>query len=121
GSGLQPIVGRFTTTFGSIGPLAYVLLTLSVLVGIAGSPAILSRSVTTPSVYDTRKSIGWAVAIVGVLLLTFSSIAIFERDILVGSFVGHATAAPPAGLQRLIDTGLAALDGRGTRLSANSI
>lgn len=121
GSGLQPIVGRFTTTFGSIGPLAYMLLTLSVIVGVVGSPAILSRAVTTPSVYDTRKSIGWAVALVGILLLTFSSVAIFERDVLVSRFVGHATAAPPAALQRLIDTGLAALDGRGARLSANSI
>jgi len=121
GSGLQPIVGRFATTFGSIGPLAYVLLTLSILVGIAGSPAILSRSVTTPSVYDTRKSIGWAVALVGILLLTFSSIAVFERDILVGSFVGHPMSSPPASLQRLIDSGIAALDGRGARLSANSI
>jgi len=121
GAGLQPIVGRFATTFGSVGPLAYVLMTLSVLVGIVGSPAVLSRSVTTPSVYDTRKSIGWAVALVGVLLLTFSSVAIFERDALVGSFAGHAASAPPAPLQRLIDSGLAALDGRGARLTASSI
>jgi len=121
GSGLQPIVGRFSTTFGSIGQLAYVLLTLSVLVGTAGSPALLSRAVTTPSVYDTRKSIGWAVAIVGVLLLTFSSVAIFERDILVGSFVGQSAADPPAALRRLMDIGLAALDGQGGRLNANSI
>lgn len=121
GAGLQPIVGRFVTTFGSIGPLAYVLMTLSVLIGIAGSPALLSRAVTTPSVYDTRKSIGWAVALVGILLLTFSSVAVFERDALVGHFVGSATVAPPAALQRLIDVGLAALDGRGARLSASSI
>jgi cation/acetate symporter len=121
GSGLQPIVGRFSTTFGSVGQLAYVLLTLSILVGTAGSPALLSRAVTTPSVYDTRKSIGWAVAIVGILLLTFSSVAIFERDILVGSFVGQSAADPPAALRRLMDIGLAALDGQGGRLNANSI
>jgi len=121
GSGLQPIVGRFATTFGSVGQLAYVLLTLSILVGTAGSPALLSRAVTTPSVYDTRKSIGWAVAIVGILLLTFSSVAIFERDILVGSFVGQSAASPSVALQRLMDIGLAALDGQGGRLNANSI
>jgi cation/acetate symporter len=121
GSGLQPIVGRFSTTFGSIGQLAYVLLTLSVLIGTAASPALLSRAVTTPSVYDTRKSIGWAVAIVGILLLTFSSVAIFERDILVANFVGQSAADPPAALRRLMDIGLAALDGQGGRLNANSI
>jgi cation/acetate symporter len=121
GSGLQPIVGRFATTFGSVGQLAYVLLTLSILVGTAGSPALLSRAVTTPSVYDTRKSIGWAVALVGILLLTFSSVAVFERDILIGSFVGQSAAAPPATLQRLMDIGLAALDGQGARLTSNSI
>lgn len=120
-AGLQPIVGRFASTFGSVGPLAYVLMTLSILVGIAGSPAILSRAVTTPSVYDTRKSIGWAVALVGVLLLTFSSVAIFERDVLVSSFVGHATSAPPAALQRMIDVGFAAVDSQASRLTASSI
>ncbi|MGD9802073.1 MAG: sodium:solute symporter [Hyphomicrobiaceae bacterium] len=121
GAGLQPIVGRFATTFGSVGPLTYMLMTLSVLMGVVGSPAILSRAVTTPSVYDTRKSIGWAVALVGILLLTFSGVAAFERDVLISSFVGQATAAPPAPLQRLIDLGLAALDGRGARLTTSTI
>ena len=119
--GLQPITGRFATTFGTIGPLAFVLLALSVLAGIAGSPSLLARSATTPSVYDTRKSMGWAVALVGVLLMTFSSVAVFERDLLLNAFVGHPSAAVPTGLQRLVDLGLASVESRPTRMTATSV
>ncbi|MEZ5818545.1 MAG: sodium:solute symporter [Hyphomicrobiaceae bacterium] len=121
GAGLQPIAGRFATTFGSIGPLAFALATLSVLVGVVGSPTLLARGVTTPSVYDTRKSIGWAVALVGVLLLTFSSVAVFERDILVSSLVGQPAASPPEPLRRLMELGLAAVERSPARLTATSI
>jgi len=121
GVGLQPIVGRFGTTFGSIGPIAYLLLTFSVLIGVVGSPAILARAVTTPSVYETRKSIGWAAALVGVLLLTFSSVAAFERDVFINSLIGQSVSAVPVAVQRLIDVGLAAIDGGSGRLTASSV
>ncbi len=121
GAGLQPIAGRFATAFGSVGPIAFVLGTLSVLVGVAGSPSLLARSVTTPSVFDTRKAIGWAVAVSGILLLTFSSVAVFQRDILLSSLVGQPTSAIPETLQRLVDVGLAATEGAGAKLTATSI
>ncbi len=121
GAGLQAIVGRFATAFGSVGPVAFVLATLTVLVGVAGSPSLLARSVTTPSVYDTRKSIGWAVALAGVVLLTFSSVAVFQRDILLSSLAGQPTSAIPATLQRLIELGLAGTEGSGAKLTATSI
>ena len=119
--GLQPITGRFATAFGSIGPLAFVLLALSVLAGVAGSPALLARAASTPSVYDTRKSIGWAVALVGILLMTFSSVAVFERDLLLNTLAGQPSAAIPSGLQRLVDLGLAAVENKPARMTATSV
>jgi cation/acetate symporter len=119
--GLQPITGRFATTFGTIGPMAFVLMALAVLAGVAGSPALLARAATTPSVYDTRKSFGWAVAFVGILLMTFSSVAVFERDILVNSIAGQPAAAIPTGLQRLVDLGLASVESRPARMTATSV
>jgi cation/acetate symporter len=119
--GLQPIVGRFATAFGSVGPVAFVLATLSILAGVAGAPTLLGRAVATPSVYDTRKSIGWAVALVGLLLLTFSSVAVFERDVLLTNLAGQPATAIPPGLQRLVDLGLAAVDGDEAKLTATSI
>lgn len=121
GTGLQPIAGRFATAFGSVGPVAFVLATLSILVGVAGSPALLARSITTPSVFDTRKSIGWAVALAGILLLTFSSVAVFEREFLLSNLVGQPTSAMPESLQRLIELGLATTYGAGAKLTATSI
>jgi cation/acetate symporter len=119
--GLQPITGRYATTFGTIGPLAFVLMALSVLAGIAGSPTLLARAATTPSVFDTRKSIGWAVAFVGILLMTFSSVAVFERDLLLNTLAGQPSAAVPSGLQRLVDLGLAAVENMPARMTATSI
>lgn len=120
GQGLQAIAGRFGTTFGSIGPIAFVLATLSTMAGIAGSPALLSRSVTTPSVFETRKSIGWAVVLVGVLLMTFSAVAVFERDLVLNQLAVNAGNLLPASLQRLVDLGLAALDGKPVKLLSTS-
>lgn len=107
--GMQPIAGRFLTTFGSAGPAAFVLATLSILAGVAGSPMLLARSSTTASVYDTRKSIGWAVVLVGVLFITLAGIAVFERHVLLSGFEGKPSGSLAAALQRLTDLGLAAV------------
>lgn len=119
--GLQPIAGRFATTFGTIGPLAFVLTALSVLAGVAGSPTLLARAVTTPSVFDARKSIGWAVALLGILLMTFSSLAVFERDLLLTTIVGQPSGALPNALQRLVELGLASVEPRPAQLTATSV
>ena len=119
--GLQPIAGRFGTIFGIIGPLGFALTALSVLAGVAGSPSLLSRTATAPSVYEARKSIGWAVAVLGIMLMTFSSIAVFERDFLLTSLVGQPAGAPPAALQRLVDMGLASVEPKPARISATSV
>ncbi len=110
GEGLQPISGQFLTVFGSIGPLAFVLATLSIMAGVAASPVLLARAMTTPSVYDTRKSIGWAVVLVGLLLVTFSCIAVFERDVLMTAFGGKAAPQVPPTVHRLVELGLATVE-----------
>jgi cation/acetate symporter len=122
GAGFQPVVGRLAAMFGSIGPFAYVLMTFSVIIGIVGAPTVLARAVTTPSVYATRKSFGWATALVGVLLLTLASIAAFERDVLANSLAAQSATALPTALQRLVDAGLVAIEG-GTRghLTSNAV
>lgn len=121
GNGMQPLLGRFATVFGSVGPLAFVLLTFSIIAGVAGSPSLLSRAVTTPSVYDTRKSIGWAVVLLGLLLMTFSSIAVFERSIIMEQFTGATNVSLQPGLQRLIELGYATIPRNEARLAVTSI
>ncbi|MDX2157081.1 MAG: sodium:solute symporter [Hyphomicrobiaceae bacterium] len=121
GSGLQVITGRYGTTFGTIGPLAFVLATLSVLVGIAGSPGLLARSVTTPTVFDTRKSIGWAVVLVALLITTFSAIAVFQRHYLMTEIAGQPTGSPPRAVQLLIELGHAAIEPRQAKIAPTSL
>lgn len=119
-AGLQPIAGRFAAAFGSVGPVAFVVMTLCILAGVAGSPALLARAVTTPSVYETRKSIGWSVALLGILLTTFSSVAVFERDVLLTRLVDVPASALPVGIGRLVELGIVAIDAVPGKLTAAS-
>ena len=44
GDGLEPLAKRFIQAFGSVGSLAFVLMTLMAAAGIASSPSLLSRA-----------------------------------------------------------------------------
>ena len=79
GEGVEPLVKRFIQSFGSVGSLSFILMSFVVAAGIAASPALLSRSGTTPGVYEARKSLGWAVLVVGLVLLTLPAIAVYLR------------------------------------------
>ncbi len=117
---LQPIAGRFANPFSSVGSTAFVLMMLCIMAGIAASPAALGRAVVTQSVYEARKSIGWAVFIVGVIIMTLSANAVFFRDILMNQLAGAAPGQLPAGFQSLVEHGLAAVDPKAVKLTASS-
>ena len=117
----QPIAGRYATPFGSVGASAFVLALLSIMAGIAASPAHLGRSAVTPSVFETRKSIGWSVLIAGVVIMTLSANAVFFRDVLMNQLAGAAFDSLPAGLRALVDAGFATVDPTATKLTATSI
>ena len=108
--GLAPIERRFATPFSSIGGAAFVLAGLAVMLGIAGSPTLLSRAGTTPGVYEARKSMGWAALVLGVVLLTLSGVAVFMRDIVVTQLGGATQGQLPDWFATLLGLGLAALD-----------
>ena len=107
--GLAAIARRFATPFSSIGPTAFVLAGFAVMLGIAGSPTLLSRAGTTPGVYEARKAMGWAALVLGVVLLTMSGVAVFLRDIVV-SQLSAAQGQPPDWFATLLGLGLAGLD-----------
>lgn len=111
GIGFEPLVHRFGKPFGSVGSVAFVLAALAVMVGIAGSPALLSRSGATPGVYESRKSIGWAALLLGIVLLTLSAVAVFMRDIVIDQFTDNQGQQADWFLT-LVGLGLGALDGQ---------
>jgi cation/acetate symporter len=103
GAGLEPVAKRFIQAFGSVGSLAFTLMALISAAGIASSPALLSRPGSTPSVHETRKSLGWAVLIVAVVLLTLPAVAIYLRVMLLEHVIGQPVDRLPewfVGLQK---------------------
>lgn len=113
GEGLEPIAKRFSDPFGSVGPLAFVIMILSLLSGIASAPWLLPRVAGTPGVYEARKSLGWATLLFGVAMLTVASVGIFMRDYLTDI----VTAAGPIRFPQWFDTlqaqGILAVAGEG--------
>lgn len=108
GPGLEPILHRFATPFSSIGPVAFLLAAIAVMIGTAGSPALLSRAGTTPSVYEVRKSLGWAALVLGIVLMTLSANAVFMRDMIMNQLVG--ATAQPEWFKTLAGLGFAGID-----------
>lgn len=109
-AGLDPIVRRYATPFSSVGAGAFVLAGLAVMLGIAGSPILLSRAGTTPGVYEARKSLGWASLVLGLVVLTLSGVAVFLRDIVVTQLGAATQGQAPDWFATLLGLGLAGLD-----------
>jgi cation/acetate symporter len=113
GQGLEPLAKRFIQTFGSVGSLAFVLMTLVAAAGTAASPLLLNRPGSTPGVHEARKSFGWAVMIAGAVLLTLPAIAIFLRFLLLDQVIGQPVDRLPAWFQALQQSGIARVDATG--------
>ncbi len=121
GQGLGSAAKRFAWAFGSIGTLGFSLITLTVMAGIAGAPWLLPRVATVPTVYEARKSIGWATFFFGVVMMTLASIAVFMRDALMALWNADKIAEIPAWLRRLIDIGWVQIPASATHLPVSSI
>src|SRR5204863_7864515 len=112
GEGAEPLVKRFIQSFGSVGSLSFVLMSFVAAAGIAASPALLSRSGTTPGVYEARKSLGWAVLVVGIVLLTLPAVAVYLRALLLDQVVGQPGDRLPIWFQMLQQAGIARIEGK---------
>ena len=121
GDGREPLAKRFLQAFGSVGSLAFVLMSLVVGAGVASSPSLLSRVGSAPGVYEARKSAGWAVLIVGVLLLTLPAMAVFLRSLLLEEVIGQPADRLPAWFQALQQSGIAQISGRAPTVSFSAI
>jgi cation/acetate symporter len=121
GEGLQQMAKRFTAPFGLVGPGGFVVATLTLMAGVASAPWLLPRIATAPSVYDARKSLGWATFLFGLIMLTVSSVAVFMRDAVMDIVTVEGVPQIPEWLAQLVALGRAEIETRATRLSATSI
>lgn len=121
GEGIAPIAKRYSDAFGSVGPLAFVIIILTLLSGIASAPWLLPRVAGTPGVYEARKSLGWATFLFGIAMLTIASVAIFMRDYLTDLVTAVGQVRFPEWFDALRERGILSVagDGRPTLSSFN--
>jgi cation/acetate symporter len=112
GAGPEPLVKRFVQSFGSVGSLSFVLMSFVAAAGIAASPGLLSRVGTTPGVYEARKSLGWAVLVVGLVVLTLPAIAVYLRAMLLDQIASHPGDRLPLWFQLLQQAGIAKVEAK---------
>ncbi len=110
GEGFAPVAKRFTAPFGSVGPMAFVVATLTVMAGVASAPWLLPRVTMTPGVYETRKSLGWATVFFGLIMLTAAAISVYMRDFVMDIVKDGPPAALPDWMRRLTELGFAQVD-----------
>ena len=60
---------------------------------------------TVPTVYDARKSIGWATFFFGVMMMSLASVAVFMRDQLMELSTSGQTVETAYWLRRLVELG----------------
>jgi cation/acetate symporter len=113
GEGLEPIAKRYSDAFGSVGPVAFIIVTLSLLTGLASAPWLLPRVAGTPGVYEARKSLGWATFLFGIGMLTVSAIAILMRDYLTDLVTVAGPVRFPEWFETLRSMGILSVAGEG--------
>jgi cation/acetate symporter len=121
GEGLAPIAKRYADAFGSVGPLAFVIVTMSLVTGLASAPWLLPRVAGTPGVYEARKSLGWATLLFGISMMTIAAIAVLMRDQLTDLVTAAGPVHFPAWFEALKERGILTVtgDGRPTLASFN--
>jgi cation/acetate symporter len=119
--GLEPLAKRFLQALGSVGSFAFVLMTLIAGAGIASSPSLLARIGSTPGVYEARKSLGWAVLIAGVVLLTLPAVAVFLRALLLDQVIGQPTERLPEWFVALQEAGIASIAGNAPTVGFSAV
>lgn len=121
GEGIGTIAKRFTQPYGVVGPLAFVIVSLTVMAGVAGSPWLLPRVAASPGVYDARKSLGWATCFFGVVMLTMTSVAVFMRDSVMDIIMVEGAQQVPKWLRDAVTLGFARVDTQAPRLELTGI
>jgi cation/acetate symporter len=74
----------------------FLALLVCLMLGTAGLPHILMRSLTTPSVSAARKSVFWSLFFILVLYLTAPALAVLVKNEIYHGVVGMAYTALPA-------------------------
>jgi cation/acetate symporter len=121
GEALQEIATRETalgigstyiTPFNDWSRANFVALTLCLMMGTAGLPHLLIRSLTTPSVQATRRSISWGIVFIVLLYSAIPAYAAFARREVLIDVIGQRLDDLPAWTERWTRNGQFVVDDR---------
>jgi cation/acetate symporter len=121
GAGLEALTGPYLQSFTHVGRLSLPFAILVIATGLACMPAILQRAGTTTTVYDSRKSAGWAVLTLAFMLLTLASIAGFFRGYIAEQIINAAGDRLPVWFQTLQQLGFASVAKTHAAITLDSI
>jgi cation/acetate symporter len=81
-------------------PLSFISLSIALVLGAAGLPHVLMRFYTVPTAREARRSVSWAIALIGAfylftLVLGYGAMEIVGPDV-INTLPGKANAAAPA-------------------------
>ena len=101
GSGVH-LLEKMDQTLTDLGFAAYTaqkgstinmfLLTLSLMIGTAGLPHVITRFFTVPKVRDARSSAGWALVFIAILYTTAPAVGAMARLNLINTIQGDSIA-----------------------------
>lgn len=119
--GLEAFNNAYLQPFAHVGRLSMPFAILVIATGLAALPAILNRAGTTTTVYESRKSVGWAVLTAAFMLLTLASIAGFMRGYVAEQIAGAAGDRLPLWFQSLQQLGFATVAKTTAAITLNGV
>lgn len=75
--------------------LNFLALMFCLMIGTAGMPHLLTRFYTTPSVAETRNSVGWSLFFISLLYLAAPALAVLVKFEVMSNLVGQSVDALP--------------------------
>lgn len=75
----EPALKPFQQLFGSISQSDFLMLMFCFMAGTAAMPSLLMRAGTAPSVFESRRAIGWGALFLGLFLISIPAYAVFTK------------------------------------------
>lgn len=105
----EPSMKQFLASFGAISAVDFLMLAFCFMAGTAALPTLLMRAGTAPSVFESRRAMGWGTLFLALFLISVPAYAAFAKLLNLQELATAGTSGLPDWIGGLRDAGLAAL------------
>lgn len=103
----EPAMKAFLAPFGAVSQSDFLLLAFCFMAGTAALPSLVMRAGTAPSVFESRRAIGWGTLFLGLFLISAPAYAAFTKFLSLQELAGIVPSQLPDWVIGLRDAGLA--------------